>query len=267
MAERIYYVISEDNCRFPSLTREQIYEAITEATGNVPQNVDDAFITRLKEQNSQKPLKIWVGTQAEFNALEEKDLDTLYYYDDNDYEELLAKITNILNGTTPVETAENSVNVTTSINGQALTDIFESNGKKVKNATASDSATNVSTNINDIPLNQIFESDGKKVKNATASDSAAALDSKTIGIYSTGARSVELTETGFYHCYFSVDTGSDTYYATASMWIPQLASHDITPNQYGNLIKYDGTLKAIVGANSSYTYNFIAIIKTGFKAV
>lgn len=257
MAERIYYVIGEDNCRFPSLTREQIYEAIAGATGNVPQNVDDAFITRLKEQNSQKPLKIWIGTQAEFNALDEKDLDTLYYYDDNDYEELLAKITNILNGTTPVETAENSVNVTTSINGQALTDIFESNGKKVKNATASDSATNVTTNINDIPLNQIFESDGITAKKATTANKVKITD---IGIETSKTQTVALTQGGCYFCLFEDTVGgtSTTTRYSDFIWIGTLTAD--CQSASGKLF-FDSSDKKIKNKSVNVTRNFIAVTK------
>lgn len=65
----------------------------------------------------------------------------------------------------------------------------------------------------------------------------------------------------------TLESDIDDIWATINYVEPTINTFSVTPNQYGNLIKYDGTLKAIVGANSSYTYNFIAIIKTGFKAV
>lgn len=68
--ERNYYVLCDDNCRFPSMTYEQIIEAIAEATGNVPEHVEDAFITKVKESNHSGNLTFWKGTQAEFNALD-----------------------------------------------------------------------------------------------------------------------------------------------------------------------------------------------------
>lgn len=52
-------------------------------------------------------------------------------------------IANIKNGTTPVkkaETADNATNVTNSINGKAITDIFETNSPTVKNATKATNA-------------------------------------------------------------------------------------------------------------------------------
>lgn len=74
-AERNYYVICDDNCRFPSMTKEQILAAIEEATGYIPSDVDDGFITTIKEQNRNKGLKFWVGTLAEYNALQTKPAD------------------------------------------------------------------------------------------------------------------------------------------------------------------------------------------------
>lgn len=69
MSERNYYVLCDDNCRFPAMTAEQIVEAIAEATGNVPEHIDDAFITKIKESNKNAALTFWKGTEAEFNAL------------------------------------------------------------------------------------------------------------------------------------------------------------------------------------------------------
>lgn len=78
MSERNYYVLCDDNCRFEGMTKEQIYDAIAEATGMTPTPVDSAFITKIKEQNASHNLKMWKGTEAQYNALEEHDTDTLY---------------------------------------------------------------------------------------------------------------------------------------------------------------------------------------------
>lgn len=109
MSERIFYCICADNCKFETLTKEQIIAAIAEATGNTPTNVDAAFITKIKEQNTNTAVKIWVGTQAEFNALTEKDPNTLYYYDDTDYAELQAAIEKIISGDTVVGEATHAL--------------------------------------------------------------------------------------------------------------------------------------------------------------
>jgi hypothetical protein len=68
--ERKYFVLCRDNCKFESLTKEQIFAAIAEATGNTPTGVDDAFITKLVEQNKNAAMRFWVGTQTEYNAIE-----------------------------------------------------------------------------------------------------------------------------------------------------------------------------------------------------
>lgn len=78
MSERTYYVICEDNCKFEGMTKEQIFDAIAEATGATPTPVDEAFITKIKEQNAQAATKLWVGTKAEYNAIETKATDTVY---------------------------------------------------------------------------------------------------------------------------------------------------------------------------------------------
>ena len=79
MAEKTYYVLCADDCKHEGMTKEQIVAAIAEATGSTPTGVDDAFITKIKEQNANAAMKIWVGTRAQYNALTEKDADTLYF--------------------------------------------------------------------------------------------------------------------------------------------------------------------------------------------
>ena len=73
MSERNYFVLRDDNCRFPSMTKEQILAAITQAvsTGEI-KDVDTGFVTKIKELNKNKQLSFWVGTTAEYNAIETK---------------------------------------------------------------------------------------------------------------------------------------------------------------------------------------------------
>lgn len=75
----IYYVLNDDDCRFEGMTKEQTIAAIAEATGNTPTGVDAAFITKIKEQNANASMKVWVGTRAQYNALATKDAETLYF--------------------------------------------------------------------------------------------------------------------------------------------------------------------------------------------
>ena len=72
-SERICYVLSENNCKFEGLTKEQILSAIEQAvdSGKI-KDVDTGFITKIKEQNKNAGLMFWVGNQAEYNALESR---------------------------------------------------------------------------------------------------------------------------------------------------------------------------------------------------
>lgn len=62
-----------------------------EAAANLAENAASGVVT--VEQNSQKPLKFWVGTQAEYDALTEKETGCFYIIsDDGKYETLLTLI-------------------------------------------------------------------------------------------------------------------------------------------------------------------------------
>lgn len=80
-----YFVSREDGARIEGLTKEQIYELINGTTGKIPEGVDEAFITKLKEVNKGGNVSIWIGTNNEYNALEVKDDNTLYVIVDDSY--------------------------------------------------------------------------------------------------------------------------------------------------------------------------------------
>ena len=97
MSERNYYVFSDDNCKFESMTKEQILTAISQAlsTGEIS-DIDSGFVTKIKEVNKNNPLMFWVGTTAEFNALENQDENTFYIVTDaTEGEDLSAEINDI----------------------------------------------------------------------------------------------------------------------------------------------------------------------------
>lgn len=95
--ERNYYVLGENNCKFESLTKEQILTAIQQAvdSGKI-KDVDSGFVTRIKEQNKNAGLMFWVGTQAEYNALESKKNNCLYIITDDRRNESIDLIWNNL---------------------------------------------------------------------------------------------------------------------------------------------------------------------------
>ena len=81
---RTYNVISNDNCLFESMTKEQILAAITQAVeSHEIADVDTGFVQTIKEQNHGNGLKFWVGTTAEYNALQTHDDDCFYILTDD----------------------------------------------------------------------------------------------------------------------------------------------------------------------------------------
>lgn len=78
------YVFDDNKNLFEGWDKEEIIAAIvnyleTHAVGDV----DTGFVTVLKEQNANKGLKFWIGTTAQYNAIETKDADTLYILTDD----------------------------------------------------------------------------------------------------------------------------------------------------------------------------------------
>lgn len=79
-----YYVIGEGNNFYEGMTKEQILAAITQAIEtHTITDVDTGFVTTIKEKNKNSPLALWVGTEAEYNAIQEKDQNTLYIKTDD----------------------------------------------------------------------------------------------------------------------------------------------------------------------------------------
>lgn len=94
---RTYYVIADDNCKIESMTKEQILAAITQAVeSHSISDVDTGFVTTLKERNAGNGLKFWVGTTAQYNALDPKEENCFYILsDDTELEDLEAEIQSI----------------------------------------------------------------------------------------------------------------------------------------------------------------------------
>lgn len=107
--EQKFYVFCGNNCKYEAMTKEQILTAITQAveTGEI-KDVDTGFITRIVEQNKGVALYFWVGTQAEYNALETKADDCRYIITDDTTKEELA--TAIMGLTQSVETLQQKQN-------------------------------------------------------------------------------------------------------------------------------------------------------------
>ena len=70
MADRIVYAICDDSCKFETMTKEQILTAIQQAVAQgYVSDPDGAVISKIKEVRAGGSTQIWVGTEAEFNAI------------------------------------------------------------------------------------------------------------------------------------------------------------------------------------------------------
>lgn len=84
MGERKYYVLCGQNCKFESMTKEQILAAIAHAveTGEV-KPVDTGFIETIKTING-KSLRFFVGEQAEYESLSDFEKSNVFALITND---------------------------------------------------------------------------------------------------------------------------------------------------------------------------------------
>lgn len=99
-----YYVTREDGVKTEGLTKEQIYELINGTTGEIPEGVDEAFITKLREINKSDNISLWVGSNAEYNDIEVKDTNTVYIVtNDTFYTDLEDRINSVENRMSAVE--------------------------------------------------------------------------------------------------------------------------------------------------------------------
>lgn len=80
-----YSVIREDGVRVEGLTKEQTLDALEEKTGKEPVGIDRAFITKLRNFCTENNLSLWMGTDAEYQSIQEKDANTLYIVTDDPF--------------------------------------------------------------------------------------------------------------------------------------------------------------------------------------
>lgn len=67
----IYYVLCDDDCRHEGMTREQILAAIEQALEQgFVSDPEQAVFSKIKELRANATTQIWLGTEAEFNAIE-----------------------------------------------------------------------------------------------------------------------------------------------------------------------------------------------------
>lgn len=140
------YALCDQNCKYETLTKEQIYALVAQAveTGVIG-DCDTGFITTIKTINN-VALKFFVGKQTEYNALSDSDKQGLFAIitDDPSASSITAiidefreqvtsltdKVNGILGGTTKVPKAYSADSASRADNAtSAITAITDSNGK------------------------------------------------------------------------------------------------------------------------------------------
>lgn len=145
-----------------SLAGQPIYETDTNRlyVGDGETSVNDLtaveasaadIAENVKDQNNGAGIKIWIGTQAEFEDLE-ADEDTIYYITDIvsvlEVDEALKTLKEQLtSGAFKVGKAGEADNVKSQVNGKNIDDIFETNGTTVKKATKLATARNMQVDL------------------------------------------------------------------------------------------------------------------------
>lgn len=115
MATPTVYVICDANCKFEGMTKEQILTAITQAVSEgTISDVDTGFVKTIKTINN-KPLKFFVGTQAEYEALTEEDKKDLFAIISNDSHKEGIESTLYELGKSVQELEESTRNLTTAV--------------------------------------------------------------------------------------------------------------------------------------------------------
>lgn len=102
------YVRGDNNGNYEGMTKEEILAAIAQAiSGGTIGDVDTGFVTKIKEQNKGLGLMFWVGTTAEYEALEERPNNVLYIKtDDTSASDINAKFTEL---TTALQTISSNL--------------------------------------------------------------------------------------------------------------------------------------------------------------
>jgi len=108
-----HYVLRGDKSLVESMTKEEIETAIVNAIeqGEIGE-IDTGFVTSLKEQNGGQAFKVWIGTQAQYNAIANPEKNVLYLITDDTtdsdleeaFEELEETVENLAEDVTTLKT-------------------------------------------------------------------------------------------------------------------------------------------------------------------
>lgn len=106
MSETVNVRGSSDSL-YEGMTKEDIITAIEQATGGEVGDLDTGFITIWKEQNAGVGIKLWVGTTAQYEALDPAPANTIYIKtDDTSISDINSAITAIQTALTAIQTGD-----------------------------------------------------------------------------------------------------------------------------------------------------------------
>lgn len=112
MSERKYYCFCGSNCKYETMTKEQILATIAQAAADgLVVEVEDALVTKVKERNKGGYATFWIGTKAEYNALGDEIKKECFCLitDDTREEDMAAAISRLLENAESVESALNDI--------------------------------------------------------------------------------------------------------------------------------------------------------------
>ena len=93
MSDRKVYCFCDANCKHETMTKEQILAAISQLLdGGVVYDPDAAIVSKVKEGNAGQAVTFWLGTMAQFNAIENKDPNCFYIKTDDTTLEDLSRV-------------------------------------------------------------------------------------------------------------------------------------------------------------------------------
>ena len=264
MPNTVVYCIDGANNKIETLSKEQILDAIEQAIeGGSVLSYDDAFVTQIKEINKNRALQVWIGTQAEYNAIAEKQDYVLYIIsDDQQKEEIIEYIEQLHEETQSMVDAEAEARATAD-------NALQRNINEEAAARAS-SDTNLNTSISNVSKRTelYFICD---TPTATAEKTCVLQDSGTIPTITLGTRIVILfkypnyisdTSTAFPSLKFTDANGNQIYNQT--LYIDSGAGTGRV-NCKQKVWSQDGIVRLVLGKVSGVSANRW-IMQTDFKA-
>ena len=88
-----YYCLCDSNCKYETMTAEQIMAAIQQAAQlGLVYDPDAAVVTKVREKNGGQSLSFWLGTQAQYNAISKKDQYCYYIITDKEETDVSAQV-------------------------------------------------------------------------------------------------------------------------------------------------------------------------------